>query len=81
MDALRQLVGGLLLAVGSLIALLCGLCTGYFGIESLSLLLHGNRVDAAPILAAGVVATLIGVGLAALGLSMLRDPAPPSPEP
>ena len=74
--ALKALIGGLLLATGTLIALSCGLCTGYFGILSVGSLFDEKSRDTlgftAPFLLAGLVATAVGVGLAWGGLVLLR---------
>jgi hypothetical protein len=78
---LRRFVGGLLIAVGSLIAGLCGLCTGVFELLSIHDLLsntaHGPDNIDIPVflpLALGIVPILIGVGLFFWGRNLLRAP-------
>ena len=77
-EALKRLLGGLLLAVGIILALSCGLCTGGFGIYAIILLFdeksRGGSLVISPFLVAGLVATAIGVGLAWGGLAILRTP-------
>ena len=60
------------MAVGILIALLCGLCTGYFEVGFLS---NGNDFSNLwlPLIVGGLP-TLIGVGLFLLGRALFRRP-------
>lgn len=75
-SAIRGLLGGLMLAAGGIIALSCGLCTGYVGIVSIAAqFTDGNRAnlaDASPFLLVGIVATAVGVGIAWGGVAILR---------
>ena len=69
-------MGGLLMAIGGLMAVLCGLCTGGFEIGFLS---EGGfeTGDYVLPLIFGVAPTLIGVGLFYAGRRMLRRPSGP----
>jgi hypothetical protein len=79
---LRRFIGGLLMAVGGLIAGLCGLCTGGFELASIHDLFsntaQGPDNISIPVfvpLAVGIVPILIGVGLLFWGRHLMR----PSP--
>ena len=77
--AIRRLFGGLLLAAGILMALSCGLCTGFFGIMSLVAAFQGERGDfgtVGPFLGFGMIGTVIGIGLAFAGRNLLRKRQP-----
>lgn len=74
--------GAMLIGVGALIAVLCGLCTGVFFIGGL----FGGRGDmfggvdiAIMSLFIGGIPTAIGVGLFYGGRAMLRASDPPKP--
>ena len=78
----RRFAGGCLLAVGLMIATLCGACTllvagalGPTGRMQLSMILTTLMVPAI----IGGVPTAIGVALAVVGWRMLRRPRPRSP--
>jgi len=80
----QRLFGALLMAVGGLIAGLCGLCTGTIGLvalfESLLSALNGtgNLILAAMIVfITGVLPTAIGVVLFLTGRKLWNPAAPP----
>lgn len=74
--ALTKLCGGLMLAAGIIIAVSCGLCTGYFGVVATVLLFDSKSRIASlfisPFLVAGLAGTAVGVGLTWGGLAVLR---------
>ena len=71
--ALRQLVGGILLIIGFLMTLCCGLCTGWFGLVLIGDASRSHPDSTlVPFLAIGAVATLVGLGLTRAGIVMMR---------
>lgn len=80
----RRFFGGLLMAVGFLMAALCGLCTVVFVISGLTEgrgeLFSGGDI-AIMALFIGGLPTLIGVGLVAGGRALWKPPPPRRPPP
>lgn len=80
--ALRKFFGGLLMAIGGLMALTCGLCTGYFGILSVIELFQNGASsfsDIAPVMLIGLLATIAGIAMVWGGIQLMRDkPMPPT---
>lgn len=74
--AQQRFAGGCLMAVGGLIATLCGLCTALFVIGPIWYALSSGGAFAWPLSAIGLVIggipTAIGVVLFVLGLRMIR---------
>ena len=71
---MMRLAGGLLLAIGLVIAALCGLCTGIFLINAL--VSSGSEAEFGLLaLIIGGIPTLIGIGLVFLGRHLLRKAA------
>ena len=70
------------MAAGGLIALTCGLCTGYFGILSIGELFQngaGSFPEIAPVMLIGLLATIAGIAMVWGGIRLLRDkPGPPT---
>lgn len=73
---MKMLFGGLLLAIGGLIALLSGLCSAYFGLTLLGSG-GGNASDLTGmlglVLLVGGIPFAIGFGLFAWGRSLIRS--------
>lgn len=83
-DPVGRFFGGALMAVGGLIALLCGTCTGFFMILSaVSMAQYPSAMSLGSILSGlllyllvGGLPTLIGVFLFRIGLRRFRPPKP-----
>lgn len=75
---MRKLLGGLLLAVGVLVAGACGLCSGWFLIATLTAPNGGDEASAMIALAAivGGIPFMGGVGLVLAGRYLLRSRRP-----
>lgn len=68
---MKMLFGGLLLAIGGMIALLSGLCSAYFVLTVLGT--GGNREILLFVLFVGGIPFVIGFGLFRWGLWMVRS--------
>ncbi|MGH6909146.1 MAG: hypothetical protein ACREEG_03090 [Phenylobacterium sp.] len=80
-DPLERFMGAAIMAVGLLIALLCGTCTAYFTIGSLRGMGNQTGVILMALLLGGTP-TLIGVAMFRYGLNLFRGkpalrPSPP----
>lgn len=83
-DPVGRFFGGALMAVGGLIAALCGACTGFFMIMSVvSMMQYPAAMSAGAILTGlmlyglvGGLPTLIGVFIFRMGLKRFRPPKP-----
>lgn len=72
---MKKLLGGILLAIGVLVAGTTGLCTGVIVLTALPQLFRmpGQILPMSPILLVGIVPCLLGVVIARLGLRMMRE--------
>ena len=72
---MTKFLGGLLVAVGVLLAGTTGLCTGAVILFSLPNLLNqpGPMLSASPLLLVGIIPCALGVFIARTGLRMMRS--------
>lgn len=72
---MKKLLGGILLAIGVLIAGTTGLCTGFVVLTALPQVFRmpGQILPMSPILLVGIIPCLLGIFLARLGLRMMRE--------
>jgi len=76
----KRVLGGLLMAVGAMVALLCGLCT--LGVSILFLSdPHPSAMSLIVPLVIGGVPTTVGVGVFWIGLAIFRDGRSPRVDP
>ena len=73
----KRFFGGLMMTAGGLIAVTCGLCTGFF--EVMTLAQDARNGDWVVPLIIGVAPTLVGIGLFLGGRSLFRSANEPSP--
>jgi cadmium resistance protein CadD (predicted permease) len=72
---MKKLFGGILLAIGVLIAGTAGLCTGFVVLAALPQFsrMPGQMLRISPILLVGIIPCLIGIAIAWLGQRMLNE--------
>lgn len=72
---MRRFLGGLLVAIGVLLAGTTGLCTGAVILFSLTSLINqpGPMLSASPLLLVGIIPCALGVFIARAGLRMMRS--------
>ncbi len=78
-DPMRTFVGGAMMAIGGLVAVLCGLCTATFMVAAM--VPGGDKGFFVMALVIGGIPTAIGVGLFVAGRAILRAPTPPPSDP
>ena len=72
---MKKLLGGILVAIGVLIAGTTGLCTGFVILTALPEIFTrpGQVLPATPILMVGIIPCIAGILLTRLGFQMMRD--------
>jgi cadmium resistance protein CadD (predicted permease) len=72
---MKKLFGGILLAIGILLAGTTGLCTGFVVLTALPEVFRmpGRFLPMSPILLVGIIPCLLGVVIARVGLRMMRQ--------